>query len=127
MEQISTGPVEHRHEVVANHLYSESGKIFDGLFIVLNVLIPGWQADFDVVMDIDTLHNVHVETIGLELLLNFGDFIKFPYFSRHFVMKRPDDALHTRNLLDIAELNLVVALTVPTPCHFHARFPPKYF
>ena len=121
VEQVSAGPVEHRHEVVADDLDAKPGQIFNGLLVVLNVLVPGGQADLDVIVDVDGLHHVHVETIGFELLLDCGDFANLPHLAGHLVVERPHDALHPGDLLDVAELDLVVALAVPAPCHFHGK------
>ncbi len=119
VEQVRPSPVEHRHEVVADHLHPKGRQVADGLLVVLDILVPAGQADLDVVVDIDGLHHVHVEAVLVQLLLHRRDLLGLPDFPRHFVVKRPDNALHARNLLDVGQLDLVVALAVPAPGHLH--------
>ena len=70
-------------------------------------------------MDIDRLDDVHVEAILIQLLLDLGDLGLFPDLAGHFVVKGPDDTGHTRDLLDVIQADLVVALAVPTETHLH--------
>lgn len=63
VEQVGAGPVKHGHKVVANYFYPKAGQIFDGLFVIFNERIPGWQANLDVIMDINGLHYIHIETV----------------------------------------------------------------
>jgi hypothetical protein len=55
----------------------------------------------------------------MELVHHFLDFMLLPNFAGHFVMQGPNDAGNARDLLDVAELDLVVAFAVQTETHVH--------
>ena len=119
MEQVGAGPVEDGHKVVADNLDAELAQVAHGGLVVLDVHIPGGLADLNVIVDIDGLHHVHVEAVGLQLLLNLCDFVNFPYFAGHLVMQRPDNAGYAGDLLDIGKGDLVIAFAIPTETHLH--------
>ena len=119
VEQVGAGPVEDGHEVVADDLDTELGQVADALFVVLDVLVAGGQADLDVVVDVDRLDDVHVEAIGVDLVCDLLDLVDFPDLAGHLVVQCPDDAGHAGDLLDVAEGDRVVALAIPAPTHFH--------
>jgi hypothetical protein len=119
VEQIGTGPVEHRHEVVADDLDTELGQIADALLVVLDVLVAGGQADLDVIVDVDRLDHVHVKAVGVDLIGYLLDLVDFPDLAGHLVVQRPDDAGHAGDLLDVAQADGIVALAIPAPTHFH--------
>ena len=119
MKQVGAGPVKDGHKVVANHFHAELGQITDGLAVVFDVLIPGRQADLDVIVDVHGLHHIHVEAVGGKLLLDLGNFLHFPDFPGQFVVQSPDDAGDTGDLLDVGELDVVIALAVPAETHLH--------
>ena len=119
MEQVGAGPVEDGHEVVADHLHAELLQVPHGLDVVLNVLVPGGQAHLDVIVDVDGFHHVHVEAVGLQLLLDLGDLLFLPDLAGLLVVQGPDDAGHARDLLDVRQLDAVVALAVPAKAHLH--------
>ena len=119
VEEVGAGPVEDGHEVVADDLDAELGKVAHGLLVVFDQLIPGGQADLDVVVDVDGLYHVTVEAVGMELIHHFSDLALFPNFAWHLVVQSPDDAGDAGNLLDVIQADLIVALAVPTETHLH--------
>ena len=119
VEQIGTGPVEHRHEVVADDLDTELGQIADALLVVLDVLVAGGQADLDVIVDVDRLDHVHVEAVSVDLIGYLLNLVDLPDLAGHLVVQRPDDAGHAGDLLDVAQADRIVALAIPAPTHFH--------
>ena len=121
MEQICPRPVEHRHEIIADDLYSEPGQIPYRLDIIGDIPVPAGQPYLDVVMDIHGLHHIHVEAIRLQGLLHLRDLLYFPDFPRHLVMQRPHDAGHAGNLPDVRQLDVVIALAVPAKAHLHSH------
>ena len=70
-------------------------------------------------MDVDRLDNVHVEAVSVDLVCDLLDLVDLPDLAGHLVVQRPDDAGHARDLLDVAEGDGIVALTIPAPTHFH--------
>ena len=123
VEQVGPRPVEHWHKVVADDLHPEGGQVSDGLLVVLDILVPGGQADLDVVVDVDALHHVHVEAVLVQLRFYFRNLLGLPDLPRHLVVERPDDALYPGDLLDVGQLDLIVAFAVPAPGHFHMLSP----
>ena len=119
MEQICPGPVKNGHEIVSHHLHPEFGKVAQGLFVVFNVFVPGGQADFNVVMDIDAFHHVHVKAVAFNLLPHLFNLFHFPDFPYRFVMERPDQAGDAGNLFDHLLCDAVVSFAVPAKCHLH--------
>ena len=119
MEQVGTGPVKDGHEVVADDLDAELGQVADALLVVLDILVAGGQTDLDVVVDIDGLDHVHIEAVSVDLVCDLLDLVDLPDLAGHLVVQRPDDAGHAGDLLDVVEGDGVVALTIPTPTHFH--------
>ena len=119
MEEVGSGPVKHRHKVVADYFYAERCQITDGLDIVFNVMVAGRQADFDIIVDIDGFHHVHIEAVGLQLFLDFGDLFRLPDLSWQFVVQSPDNCAYAWNLFDVRERNLVVIFAVPAKPHLH--------
>ena len=49
----------------------------------------------------------------------FLDLVLLPNFAGHLVMQCPNDAGDTGDLLDVRQLNFVVAFSVPTETHLH--------
>ena len=119
VEQVGTGPVEDRHEVVADDLHAELGQVADALLVVLDQAVPSGLADLDVVMDVDRFHHIAVEAVGVELVHDLLDLVFFPNFTGHFVVQSPNNAGDTGDLLDVGQLDLVIAFAVPTETHVH--------
>ncbi len=119
MEQIGTGPDKDGHEVVADDLDAEFAQVADALLVVFDVLVPGGQADLDVVVDIDRFHNIHIEAVLIQLPFDLGNLLNLPNFTGHLVMQCPDDAGDTGDLLNVTEFDLVVAFAIPAETHLH--------
>ena len=119
VEQIGTGPVKNGHEVVADDLDAKLGQVADALLVVLDIFIPGGQADLDVIVDVDRLHHVHVKAVGVDLVGDGLDLVHLPHLTGHLVVQCPDNAGNTGDLLDVAEADGVIALAIPAPTHLH--------
>ena len=119
VEQVGAGPVEDGHEVVADDLHTELAQVAHGGLVILDVLVTGGLADLDVVMNVDGFHNIHIEAVGLQLLLNLRDLVHFPNFAGHLVMQRPDNAGYAGDLLDIGKRDFIIAFAIPTETHLH--------
>ena len=121
MEQVGAGPVKDGHEVVADGLHTELGQVADALLVVFDQLVAAGQTDLDVVVDVDRFHHLGGKTVGMDLVHHGLDLVLFPDLAGHLAVQRPDDALHAGDLLDVAEGDGIVALTVPAPTHFHGH------
>ena len=119
MEQVRARPVKDRHEVIAYHLHAEFGEVTHRGLVVFDKPVPSGQADLNIVMDVHGFDHVHVEARAFDLLADLLYLLNGPYLSGQLIVKRPDDAGHTGDLLDIGKGDGVVALTVPAPCHLH--------
>ena len=119
VEQVGAGPVKDGHEVVADGLDAELGQVADALLVVLDVLVARRQADLDVVVDVDGLDDGGVEAGSMDLVYDLLDLGLLPDLAGHFAVQGPDDLLNTGDLLNVAEGDGVIALTIPAPTHFH--------
>ena len=119
MEQVGAGPVKDGHEVVADGLDAELGQVADALLVVLDVLVARRQADLDVVVDVDGLDDGGVEAGSMDLVYDLLDLGLLPDLAGHFAVQGPDDLLNTGDLLNVAQGDGVIALTIPAPTHFH--------
>ena len=119
VEKICSCPVEYWHEVITDDFYTILSKVSDTCLIVLDQSVPGIETDLDVVMYVYRFNDFSIKAIGMNLVHYLFDFFLFPDFSRHFVMKCPNNTCHSRNLLDVSEAYRVVAFTIPSPSHFH--------
>ena len=119
VEQVGAGPVKDGHEVVADGLDTELGQVADALLVVLDILVAGGQADLDVIVDIDGLNDGGAEASRVDLVYDLLDLGLLPDLAGHFTVQGPDDLLNTGNLLNVAQGDGVIALTIPAPTHFH--------
>ena len=119
VEEVASCPVEYRHEVVADNLNAELCNVADALLVVFDVFVACREADFDVIVNVDRLDNIHVEAVLIKLALNLGNLLFLPDFARHLVVKRPDDTVNAGDLLDIGKADFIVAFAVPAESHFH--------
>ena len=119
VEQVGTGPVEDGHEVVADDLDAELGQVADALLVVLDQSVAGGLADLDVIMDVDGLDDVAVEAVSVQLVHDLLDFFLGPNFTGHLVMQSPNDAGNAGDLLDVGQLDGIIAFAVPTETHVH--------
>ena len=70
-------------------------------------------------MDVHRFNNVAVEAVSVDLVCDLLDLVDLPDLAGHLIVQCPDDAGHAGDLLDVVEGDGVVALTIPTPTHFH--------
>ncbi|MNI40322.1 hypothetical protein D3C73_945400 [compost metagenome] len=117
--QLGTRPVEHRHEIVADHLHANLRQFADGVDINIDIFITGRQADFDIIMNVDALHHSCAEALAGDLIRHFLDPFHFPHFTGYLLMQRPDNTHNPRNLPDMVKRNIVIAFTIPSPRHVH--------
>ena len=101
MKKVASRPVEYRHEVIAYYLNAELGEISDGCFVVFDIGVATGKADLDIIVNVDRLDHVHVESVLVKLALDLGDLTFLPYLSGHLMVERPHDTFNTRDLLDV--------------------------
>ena len=100
--EVRAGPVEHGHEVVADHLDSGAGEVPQALAVGLEMLSPVALLLLDVFRDRQALHHVPGEPGGravrpaADLSLPPGDLVHRPDRARGHVVQRRDHAFHPR-------------------------------
>ena len=119
MEEIRAGPVENGHEIIGHYLDAEFCQIAQGGLVVFDIVIPGGEADLDIIVDIDAFHHVHIEACPLDLAAHFLDFLHFPDFAGLFLVQGPNQPRDSGNLPDLLRRDGVVSLAVPAECHLH--------
>ena len=121
--QIGAQPVQHRHEIVDNHLHAVLGEISDGGFVVFNVPVAGRQAELDILVDVDALNHLARETVGLHQGDVAGDLLLRPHLSGGLVIEKTHDPRHAGYLADLRQSNGVAVFSVPAKGHFHFSVP----
>ncbi len=111
MEQVGTGPVKDRHEVVADGLDTELGQVADALLVVLDVLVAGGQTDLDVIVNVDRLNDGSIEAVRMDLIDDGLDLVLFPDLTGHLAVQGPDDLLNT----GICLMSASVMGSLPSP------------
>ena len=124
--QIGAQPVKHRHEVVDDDLHAHLGQVADRLAVLGDILVPGRQPHFDVLVDVDGLDDLALQTglvdvvhIGLALLVG-------PHLAGGLLVQHAHEAAHAGDLLDLLQGDGVTALAVPAECHFHGSMSSLY-
>ena len=124
MKKVRSCPVEDRHKIIGHYFYTELCKIFKCCLIIFNILIPCRKTDFDIVMDIYALYNIHVETGAFDPSSYFLYFLDSPDFPRLLVMKRPDKPADSGNLSDHFRSDVIISIAIPAKRHLHRLLPP---
>ena len=124
--QLSSCPVEDRHEVVAHKVDVFFAKVLEGLDVVGDQLVAGRLAELDIFVNVDALDAGDVKAGGLNFFLERVDTLLTPHFTGLCVIKRCDDACHAGDLPDLLQGDSVEFGTVPSECHFHSELPLLY-
>ena len=119
MKKIRPCPVKDRHKIVSHYFDTEFCKVFQCCLIIFNILIPCGQTDLNIIMDVDTLHHIHVKTRTLNARSHFLYLFHRPDLSRLLVVKCPDKSAHARNLPDHLRCNIIISIAIPAKCHLH--------
>ena len=119
VKEIGPGPVKDRHKIVGYYLNAKFRQIAQRLFIILDIPVPGGQADLNIIMDIYTLHHFHMKAVPLNLLPHFLNLMNLPHLSGRLIMESPDKSRHSGNLPDLFLRDTIVSLPVPAKCHLH--------
>ena len=120
--KIRAQPVQHRHKIVDNDFDTVFRQIADGDPVVFNVQIPGWQAEFDVLVHIDALNDFAFQSGGMYLFNVSPNLLFVPDLPGRLVIQQSHNAAHTGNLLDLFECDRVAVISIPAKCHFHCAF-----
>ena len=95
MVKISTRPVKHRHEVVADGMYALRREIAETLLVVLDELVPVRATVFYAFAYRKTLHDrpPHAETF--DIFTKVPDLLTGPYLTVRHIVEGGDYAFHT--------------------------------
>ena len=108
MVQLGAGPVEHRHKVVADAPDAGLRQAPDVLAVILDVPVPGGEAQLDVLVDRDALDDLEGQPGLFGECLQLGDALPAPDFAHGHVVHRGDDGLHPGDLADLLQGDFVV-------------------
>ena len=117
MEQVRAGPVQHRHEVVADAVDALGGEVPQRLLVHFDLLVPVGTAVFDGLHDGERLHDAPAHAVALDILAQVADLLPRPHLSQRDVVQGGHDALHA-DLPQHRQRDLVF-LTEPSPGFFH--------
>ena len=120
VQQVGTGPVEHRHEIVADAVDALCREVAQRLLIDLDLLVAVGAAVFDGLHDGEALYDAPAHAVALDVLTQVADLLAGPDLSEGHVVKCGDDALNS----DLSQLGKgdLVFLAKPSPCSFHIIF-----
>ena len=116
--QRCAGPVEHRHEIVADDLDAALAQVADRLLIIGNQLVAAGLAQLDVFMDGHRFDHVQRKTMRFHLGLQRQNLVQRPHLAHRHVIDGRDDAVHAGNLADVLQGNRI-AVAEPAEGHFH--------
>ena len=118
--QLGPGPVEHRHEVVADAFNARFSQPADVLLIIGDQTVAGGAAQLDVLVDGHAFHHVENQSVGFHLRFQGGDAFPAPDLADRHVVDGGDDAAHIGDLTDVTQGDGVV-LAIPAKRQFHGR------
>ena len=120
--KVRAEPVEDRHEVVDDDLDADLREVPDGLDVSVDVLVSGGQAHLDVLVDVDGLDDLALQTGFLDVLHIGADLFLRPDLACRLIVKEAHDAGHSRDLPDLLQGHRITVLSVPAECHLHIVF-----
>ena len=118
--KLGTGPVENRHEVVADKMNIFFAKVLQRLDVVFDIGVAARGSGLDGIGDVDALDAADMKTGSFHFLLEGVDLFLRPQFSWLLVIQRRNDAGNARDLTDLFQGNGVKFTAIPAKCHFHS-------
>ena len=122
--KITSVPVEDRHKVIAYALDSGIGKILHRLYVILDILIFGWQTLLDIFMDINALDDFHLESRIIDLFFYRTYLFRSPDITGRNKRQHSRDTGNTRYLPDLTQSHFVVSVRKPSHYHLHKLYQP---
>ena len=119
MVELGAQPVENRHEVVDHNLDAVLGQVFQGLAVVLDVLIASGLTELDVFVNVDRLDNFDFQACGVDFINELLDFFFGPDLAHGDPVHCAHESGGSGDLLDVLEGNWISLAAVPAECHFH--------
>jgi hypothetical protein len=120
VEEVGAGPVDHRHEIVADGVDAVRGQRADRLAVGVEMLLPVAGAGLDLLGDRDALDHRPAHAAGFHFRIALGDVVNVPGGPVRDVMQSRHDAGRAR-LPYMLQGNLVLRAE-PAPGLFHAYF-----
>src|SRR5208283_1952614 len=105
--QIGPGPVDERHEVIADDWHACLGNCGERILPCAYVLAIGPGAELDGIVNRDAFGDGPNEACGLDFRFTLEDFVERPSFAAINVMQGGNDARRAR-LFDLIERNRVL-------------------
>ena len=111
--KLSSGPVEHGHEIVAHHMDAGLAKVLQGGDVVVDVLVPVGGADLDGVVDVHAFDAGKLKACVLDFLFQGEDVFHLPGFAGGGSIEGGDDAGDAGDLANLFQGYGVVLAAVP--------------
>ena len=118
MEQVSTCPVQHGHEVIADAVDTLGSEVTERLLIYFYLLVAVRTAIFDGLYYWQRLYHTPTHAVALNVFTQVVNLLTCPYLAEGYIVQSGNDALNT-NLSQLCKRNLVF-LAKPSPCSFHS-------
>src|SRR5206468_5470530 len=105
--EISAGPIEYRHEVVAQDRHSRTTHVTDAVAVVVDETVACVAAQFDVLMNRNAFDDRERHVVPLYLVAQLRNAIQWPRLPDGNVEKRSNNSTYGRNLSDVRKRNRV--------------------
>ena len=111
--KLGARPVEHRHEVIGDALYSHLGATAYIFTIIVDEAVGIRSAELYILMYRDRFDNIKHKPVGAARLRNGGQALARPHAARFYVIYRRHDRAHARYLRYVFKAHGVVC-PIPT-------------
>ena len=112
-------PVDYRHEIIRDTMYSAFGQITDALLVILYVSEIFAFTRLDMLMDRNTLHDTPLHPRFSYKFLSFTDFLHRPHFPVRNMMQGMNNIRHA-SLSDITQFHRIIR-SIPSPAFCHSN------
>ena len=99
--QLSSGPVKHRHKIVANHVNAGLSQTLQSGDIIVDVFVAVGSTYLDGIVNIYALNTGKLKTCILNFFLQCQNIFHFPGFTGSGAVQSGDHACHAGNLSDL--------------------------
>ena len=114
-------PVEHGHEIVADHVDIVLPEVLERLYVSVDILVAPLARRLYRVAHVDALDSVKREPGFLDLVLERLYLSRAPDLAGHFAVQRRYHALDVSRLADLPQCYGIVFRTEPSHRHFHIK------
>ncbi|KXB48998.1 hypothetical protein HMPREF1870_00227 [Bacteroidales bacterium KA00344] len=118
VQEVGPGPVEYRHEVVADGVDAFCGEVAHAFLVDLDLSVTVGTGKLDGLGDGQRLHDAPAKAETLNIAFQVVYFLSRPHLTERNIVQSRNDALYAY-LFEHGKRDFVV-LAKPSPCSFHS-------